>query len=538
MIEKIANAITPLKHVDKINEIIDKFNVFYKRQVGEILPIVASDNYVPDGTLPCDGTEYTREQFPDLWDNFLTSTTGILNTAVTVATGTYDSGIVNKGNITIHSENKGDIIVCFLVGSDITTKNGIGLLAGGYIENGNFYKSDGTLLTPVTANSKLYIKISHTENADEEYPYKKNYYWSLDSVSFDVYNNSVNSTSQNVSVSNYYEGYPIDLSNSYFEQNGQKEYLYKTVALLNTCTYTEYQEELSIYGQCNKFAVDNEKFRVPLISQQKRYLIAKKEPTDIDPSWYNLYSDGWCEQGGKVYTVVNGWNTVELLKEYNGEYYIITNRARAYTSSSSSTHAFVMDCAAPINHETITSNTFQFYAQNDDGTYFTTWETQGYTDFKVENPLRYFVVVANGQTNQSMMDWSQWASSLQGKANTDLSNVDKVSLLGLRKLVEVSDPSLMPSWYKVFEEIQPNGSIKKWCEQGFTNTGSGLDGSQTFTFLKEFTDLSYEIFKNHSSSSSSNPSGRAMSFYNKTTSSATTYTFNANASWYACGYIN
>ena len=40
----------------------------------------------------------------------------------------------------------------------------------------------------------------------------------------------------------------------------------------------------------------NETFRLPLIG--KRVLVESKNPTDTDKTWYNLYSDGWCEQGG------------------------------------------------------------------------------------------------------------------------------------------------------------------------------------------------------------------------------------------------
>ncbi len=45
-------------------------------------------------------------------------------------------------------------------------------------------------------------------------------------------------------------------------------------------------------------------FRLPLVASvsdfaQQRFLIDKKEATDADPTWYNIYSDGWCEQGGQ-----------------------------------------------------------------------------------------------------------------------------------------------------------------------------------------------------------------------------------------------
>jgi hypothetical protein len=53
-----------------------------------------------------------------------------------------------------------------------------------------------------------------------------------------------------------------------------------------------------------------------------RQLVEKKEPTDNDPSWYNLYSDGWCEQGGKVsITTLNQSITVNLLKPFKDTNY-------------------------------------------------------------------------------------------------------------------------------------------------------------------------------------------------------------------------
>lgn len=46
--------------------------------IGTIIPVNATSNYVPDGCLPCDGTEYSKSQFNDLWNNYLS--TSLLNT--------------------------------------------------------------------------------------------------------------------------------------------------------------------------------------------------------------------------------------------------------------------------------------------------------------------------------------------------------------------------------------------------------------------------------------------------------------------------
>lgn len=158
----------------------------------------------------------------------------------------------------------------------------------------------------------------------------------------------------------------------------------------------------------------------------------------------------------------------------------------------------------------------------------------------IDEKIDYFVVVANGQTNQSMMDWSAWASSLQGKANTDLSNVDKVSLLGLRKLVEVSDTSLMPSWYKVFEEIQPDGSIKKWCEQGSVITPNST-GTATYNYAKPFADDNYLLFKQYlrKTTATDSASQRLLAIYKVDATSYSNYDVSGSPySWQAMGYIN
>lgn len=52
-----------------------------------------------------------------------------------------------------------------------------------------------------------------------------------------------------------------------------------------------------------------------------RYLINKKEPTSIDPTWYNLYSDGWCEQGGIITTNKNT-TTINLIKPFKNNLYM------------------------------------------------------------------------------------------------------------------------------------------------------------------------------------------------------------------------
>lgn len=56
--------------------------------------------------------------------------------------------------------------------------------------------------------------------------------------------------------------------------------------------------------------------------------------------------------------------------------------------------------------------------------------------------LRYFVVVATGSINQSEMDWSAWASSLQGKPNVDMDNLStagKAEVAGLGFMADLKE---------------------------------------------------------------------------------------------------
>ena len=162
---------------------------------------------------------------------------------------------------------------------------------------------------------------------------------------------------------------------------------YLSTSLLNTCTYTEYEQDLSTYGQCAKFAVDtaNNKFRVPLI----------KDGAVIQQALTN-------SELGKSYNAglpnITGTVVSDYTSYWSGAFKVGKTISGGAGSGSDAVAEFDASLSNPIygNSDTVQPNAVA---------------------------LRYFVVVANGQINQSMMDWSAWSSSLQGKANTDLSNL-------------------------------------------------------------------------------------------------------------------
>lgn len=62
------------------------------------------------------------------------------------------------------------------------------------------------------------------------------------------------------------------------------------------------------------------------VQETSRVLVEKKEPTDNDLTWYNLYSDGWCEQGGHIPQGSGTSGTITFLKPFsNTNYTVVSN---------------------------------------------------------------------------------------------------------------------------------------------------------------------------------------------------------------------
>jgi hypothetical protein len=303
------------------------------------------------------------------------------------------------------------------------------------------------------------------------------------------------------------EGSVLDLSETFI--NGVR--LAKPLTSLNTCTYDEYQSGITSYGFCDKFAVDvnNQKFRAPLANPNNRVLIEKKEPADADPTWYNLYNDGWCEQGGSFAYVVNG--TINLTIPYqNADYQIsLTDLDSADTGGVAASTA-----VASFTESTITLSTTSEATQ-------ILWETKGYTNQVVDDSTRPYVVVANGELNQSDMDWSQWATSLEGK-------VDKGDMIPCATIIE---------WYESGTEgyvLYSNNYCEQWGKAGRTAT------SQAITLFKPYRDVNYGIVL-QAYHTALGTDGRPPLVYNAETKSdgftINLYTGYAGAYWRTYGFV-
>lgn len=81
------------------------------------------------------------------------------------------------------------------------------------------------------------------------------------------------------------------------------------------------------------------------------------------------------------------------------------------------------------------------------------------------------------------------SEAINDKADRDLNNRSDNS--GLRKLTESYVNGT--DWYKIFDEIQSDGTVKKWCEQGGRTTSYSGAGFQTINLLKPMLDVNYTL---------------------------------------------
>lgn len=225
--------------------------------------------------------------------------------------------------------------------------------------------------------------------------------------------------------------------------------------LLNTCTYDEYASDITTYGQCGKFALDtvNEKFKVPTIKDGS-YLTQALSNTELGKAYNESLPN---IQGG-----INGYII--------GNYVISSGTAVTFTGALKGVSTYSGTISGGNNHFQAISN-LSLDASKASSTYQNNAKVQG------DNVrVRYFVQVANGQINQSDMDWSAFTSALQGKLNKDHSNDEKPYI----EKTYVNGTSGF--------NLYSNG----YCEQ-WGRVPAGEDGDYTITLLQPYKNTDYQV---------------------------------------------
>ena len=156
----------------------------------------------------------------------------------------------------------------------------------------------------------------------------------------------------------------------------------------------------------------------------------------------------------------------------------------------------------------------------------------------------YYIVVANSTKTEIQVDIDEVATDLNGKADTDLSNVANTS--GLRRLVKSGISG--SAWYKIYSEYDyaTGNYIGLWAECGdLYYAGSTTAGDHTIAFPfvaddYEFKDTNYVFIP---SVIHNNNNGNSTTCYEKYTErTKTTAILHVIAAyfgyaWTACGYV-
>lgn len=347
------------------------------------------------------------------------------------------------------------------------TARSIGVLNSAYSGTAQQYVADFS----ASSSSSTYQDNAPVQQEAVQYPYCIVVNTGVDETDRPINNYQVNNV-YSYGMSQYYKG--AMNNNSWLKSAGQWNdgtvytgmynwLLEQTNAgvsgfVSSTASYTDYDFVINTTDQT---------FRLPLIAE--RVLVAKKEATTEDPTWYNLYSDGWLEQGGVVAnTGANRVATISLLKPYANTNYIVT------TGHENSAGAKGVGDTGQIG--TKTTSSFQSYQYHD---IIIDWQSCGYaeipaqSDFTEVSGLYYYI----GDTLQ----------------NAQLINVARIE----EKLTDVNAASrgyVVESyhngteWYRIYSD--------GWIEQGgrFYNNA---DVANTISFLKPFKNTDYSLLINH-----------------------------------------
>lgn len=163
---------------------------------------------------------------------------------------------------------------------------------------------------------------------------------------------------------------------------------------LNYVSFAEYESIVSANGSCRAWGWDGgDTFRVPTAGKMKRVLVAKKEATATDSTWYNLYSDGWLEQGGQATGTPTF--TISFLKPFRDANYTITT-----TTKTGNTDVTVRTME-PILGKILASSCTLQSCPSFDGTQFF-WQACGYAEIPTEAEYQF----QNIETHRAMIQIS------------------------------------------------------------------------------------------------------------------------------------
>ena len=161
-------------------------------------------------------------------------------------------------------------------------------------------------------------------------------------------------------------------------------------------------------------------FRLPLISDRK--LIQSKQATASDSYWFNLYSDGWLEQGGIDSIPQLSGSTSSNVDCYFNRYYKDTNydvNVNVILDPGNSTG--LRNHKLSRSTDKVSIGFYSTLALSGTGGKFL-WSTQGFADTSLYN-INLYYYVGNVVQNADLINAGALQDNLTTKLDKDLSNI-------------------------------------------------------------------------------------------------------------------
>lgn len=269
----------------------------YNMPIGTIFPVLANEGYVPEGCLPCDGAEYESVQFSAFYSNYIAS--GLLKSC---SYEEYEQNIINYGQ-------------CAMFGDNIDTFR-VPLI------------KDGTIIQQAMTD----VEIGKAYNAGLPNIYGTFRYREMSGDPTQIiddptgaFSTSVQTETSITQVSSGTSGYAaskviLDASNynSIYGNSDTVQMNAVSVRYFVVIADGAFNESQFNWGEY--FGGLMGKANDDLSNCTKPYIIEASDES-LYPTWYRIYSDGWCEQGGIVTAGASNTGAQVLLAKELSENY-------------------------------------------------------------------------------------------------------------------------------------------------------------------------------------------------------------------------
>jgi len=280
------------------------------------------------------------------------------------------------------------------------------------------------------------------------------------------------------------------------------------------CTEAQWQTSNTNYGFCNKFVYDSvaNTVRLPKVNSEHGALI---KSYSSGTEWYRIYQDGFCEQGIRG----NAGGSIPLLIPY-----IDTNYTALASKGLDDNTGVATNVNINSNSNVQVSFGYNGYVPRP---YFLV--CFGYTDITdlQVSPIYEYIVVATVAKTAIQVDIDQIATDLNGKADTDLSNVPSSKGILVESYVNGA------SWYRKYSD--------GFCEQGGVTSIPNSATPTNFSLLVNYINTDYSVIVTSNPTSVFNNNTFDPQVITKTVSyfSVAANVGNSNKlNWRACGYIS